>query len=59
MILNLKDKIILLKCENIWIEFFINFFLKFKILCIWFVGMGVSDRVIVGIGRVRWDVGYK
>lgn len=57
---NLKDKIISLKCENIWIEFFINFFfLKFKISCTWFVGMGVSDRVTVGIGRVRWDVGHK
>lgn len=56
---NLKDKIISLKCENIWIEFFINFFLKFKISCTWFVGMGVSDRVTVGIGRVCWDVGHK
>lgn len=59
---NLKDKIISLKCENIWIEFFINFFfffLKFKISCTWFVGMGVSDRVTVRIGRVRWDVGHK
>lgn len=35
------------------------FFLKFKISCTWFVGMGVSDRVTVGIGRVRWDVGHK
>lgn len=59
---NLKDKIISVKCENMnmnWIFLLIFFFLKFKISCTWFVGMGVSDRVTVRIGRVRWDVGHK
>lgn len=59
---NLKDKIISVKCENMnmnWIFYEFFFFLKFKISCTWFVGMGVSDRVTVGIGRVRWDVGHK